>query len=63
MKTYNNKQLMRRKNIIYKLRRKGIGVNTQQKTIFVAHNADPNLHIQIGRLRAEYHFEVQRTIT
>ena len=49
----------RRSNILYRLRKKGVRVNTKERTIFIPYGEDPNREVQVGRLRKEYHFNVQ----
>ena len=49
----------RRSNILYRLRKKGVRVNTKERTIFIPYGEDPNKEVQVGRLRKEYHFNVQ----
>lgn len=46
-------------NILYKLRKKGVRVDTKSRTIFFPYGEDPSQMIQISRLRREYHFNVQ----
>lgn len=56
----NNKQrLKRRANILYRLRKKGIGANTKECTIFCAYNEDITGIVQMKRLRREFHFNIQ----
>ena len=49
----------RRSNILYKLRKKGVRVNTKEHTIFIPYGEDPEQTVQVDRLRKEYHFTVQ----
>lgn len=49
----------RRSNMLYKLRKKGVKVNTKERTIFIPYGEDPNKEVQVGRLWKEYHFNVQ----
>lgn len=51
--------MKRRSNILYKLRKKGVRVNTKERTIFIPYGEDPNREVQVGRLCKEYHFNVQ----
>lgn len=53
------KKIKRRDNILYRLRRKGYKVHTQQRTIYLAFGEDPNLVLQIKQLREEYKFTIQ----
>ena len=41
----------RRSNILYRLRKKGVRVNTKERTIFIPYVEDPNKEVQVGRLR------------
>lgn len=58
-RNWKNGVWKRRSNILYKLRKKGVRVDTKQRTIFFPYGEDPSQMIQIGRLRREYHFNVQ----
>ena len=49
----------RRSNILYKLRKKGVAVDTKARTIELPYGSDPDAIIQIKRLRREYRFNVQ----
>lgn len=49
----------RRSNMLYKLRKKGVKVNTKERTIFIPYGEDPNKEVQVVRLWKEYHFNVQ----
>ncbi len=53
----------RRANLLYKLRRKGIKVDTKQRTIFIPYGQQPYKHIQAFRLSKEFHFNIQFIIT
>ncbi len=50
---------MRRKNLLYKLRRKGVRCSTKERTIFYPYGSDPYAVVQIRRLFEEYGFKVQ----
>lgn len=49
----------RRSNILYKLRKKGVEVDTRTRTIFIPYGDDPYKAVQVRRLRKEYYFEIQ----
>ena len=49
---------MRKKNLLYKLRRKGVRCSTKERMIFYPCNENPLLVIQIRRLCDEYNFKV-----
>lgn len=53
----------RRKNILYKLRKKGVMVDTKSRTIELPYGSDPNAIVQVVRLRREYRFNVQYYIS
>jgi hypothetical protein len=53
------KQLKRRANILYRLRKKGVRVQTRQRTIFYAHGESPDHILQVKQLRSEFNFHVQ----
>ncbi len=53
----------RRANLLYKLRRKGIIVDTKYRTIFIPYGERPDKHIQAIRLSKEFHFNIQYIIT
>lgn len=50
---------MRRKNILYKLRRKGVRCSTKERMIFYPYGGVPLNVVQIRRLCEEYGFKVQ----
>lgn len=50
---------MRRKNLLYKLRRKGVRCSTQERIIFFPYSGAPLNVIQIRRLCDEYNFKIQ----
>lgn len=54
-----DKRSMRRKNILYRLRKKGIRCLTKQRLIFFPYGGEPMDIIQIKRLREEFGFSVQ----
>ena len=51
-----------RDNLLYRLMRKGVRVQTQERTIYFAHDGAPFIIIQIRRLCREFHFSVQLEI-
>lgn len=53
-----DKKKMRRKNLLYKLRRKGVRCSTKERMIFYPCNENPLLVIQIRRHCDEYNFKV-----
>lgn len=57
-----DKHKMRRKNILYKLRRKGVRCDTRGRTIFFPYNGSPFDVVQVRRLCKEYNFKVQLEI-
>lgn len=54
-----DKWKMRRKNLLYKLRRKGVRCSTQERVIFFPYGGTPLNVVQIWRLCEEYGFKVQ----
>lgn len=52
-----------RANLLYRLRRKGIEVDTRQHTIFIPYGDEPRRYIQVRRLCREFYFSVQFVIT
>lgn len=58
-----DKWKMRRKNLLYKLRRKGVRCSTKERTIFYPYGEPPLSVVQIRRLCEEYDFKVQFEIT
>lgn len=54
-----DKRKMRRKNLLYKLRRKGVRCSTQERGIFFPYGGTPLKVVQIRRLCEEYNFKVQ----
>lgn len=53
----------RRANLIYKLRREGIEVDTKHRAIFIPYGEDPRQFVQVVRLCREFYFNVQFIIT
>ena len=53
----------RRSNILYKLRKKGVVVDTKARTIELPYDSDPDKIIQVRRLRRGYRFNVQLYIS
>ena len=51
-----------RDNLLYRLRKKGVRVQTRERTIYFAHDGAPFTIIQIRRLCREFHFSVQLKI-
>lgn len=51
-----------RDNLLYRLRKKGVRVQTRERTIYFAHDGMPFTIIEIRRLCKEYHFNVQLEI-
>lgn len=54
-----DKRKMRRKNLLYKLRRKGVRCSTKERTIFYPYGGVPLSVAQIRRLCNEFDFKVQ----
>lgn len=52
----------KRDNLLYRLRKKGVRVQTRERTIYFAHDGAPFTIIQIRRLYREFHFSVQLKI-
>lgn len=50
---------MRRKNLLYRLRRKGIRADTRGRVIEYPYGEDPGRVPQIRRLMREYDFNIQ----
>lgn len=46
-------------NLIYRLRKKGIKVDTKQRVIFLPYLESPDDYVQIVRLSKEFHINVQ----
>lgn len=49
----------RRANLLYKLRRHGITVDTKQRVIFIPYGDSPWRFPQVRRLNQEYYFNIQ----
>lgn len=54
-----DKKRMRRKNLLYRLRKKGVKVNTRERCIYLPYGSEPDNIAQVRRLRREYDFVVQ----
>lgn len=54
-----DKRKMRRKNLLYKLRRKGIRCSTKERIIFYPYGGFPLTVVQTRRLCDEYDFKIQ----
>lgn len=52
----------KRDNLLYRLRKKGVQVNTRERVIFFVVGGDPFELIQIRRLCREFYFNVQLVI-
>ena len=61
-KAMNKQRLKRLANILYRLRKKGIKVDTKQRVIFCSFNEDITGIVQVGRLRKEFYFNIQLII-
>lgn len=57
-----DKRKMRRKNLLYKLRRKGIRCDTKGRCIEYPYGGEPRDVPQIRRLMDEYKFNIQFVI-
>lgn len=53
------KNLKRRANLLYKLRRHGIRVDIKERTIFIPYEENPWQFPQVRRLQDEYFFNIQ----
>lgn len=51
-----------RDNLLYRLRKKGVRVQTLERTIFFPFDQEPFNITQVKRLCREYHFNVQLEI-
>lgn len=58
-----DKKKMRRKNLLYRLRRKGVRCDTRSRVIEFPYGEDPGRVPQIRRLVKEYRFNIQFIIT
>ena len=54
-----DKLKMRRKNLLYKLRRQGFRCSSKDLVIFCPYGSNPLTVVQIRRLCKEYDFKVQ----
>ena len=54
-----DKKRMRRKNLLYRLRKKGVKVNTRERCVNLPYGSEPDNIAQVRRLRREYDFVVQ----
>lgn len=52
----------KRDNLLYRLRKKGVRVQTRARAIFFSFDGEPFKIIQIKRLCREFHFVVQLEI-
>lgn len=52
----------KRDNLLYRLRKKGVKVQTRKRTIFFAYDGEPFTIIQIRRLCKEFYFHIQLEI-
>lgn len=50
---------MRRKNLLYRLRKKGVKVNTRERCIYLPYGSKPDNIAQVRHLRREYDFVIQ----
>lgn len=50
---------MRRKNLLYNLRKKGVKVNTRERCIYLPYDSEPDHIAQVRHLRREYDFVIQ----
>ncbi len=51
-----------RDNLLYRLRKKGVRVQTRERTIYFAHDGVPFQIVQVKRLCREFNFYVQLEI-
>ena len=51
-----------RDNLLYRLRKKGVRVQTKERTIYFAFDGKPFQIVQVQRLCSEYNFYVQLEI-
>lgn len=54
-----DKKKMRRKNLLYRLRKKGVRVDTCGRCIYLPYGSEPDHIAQVRRLRREYDFVIQ----
>jgi hypothetical protein len=59
----SKKELKRRSNILYRLRKKGVRVLTEDRTIFYPGGCNPYSVLQVRQLTSEYKFKVQFEIS
>ena len=52
----------KRDNLLYRLRKRGVRVQTRERTIFFLFDGEPFKIIQVKRLCKEFHFHVQLEI-
>lgn len=62
-KNWNTGEWKRRSNLLYRLRKKGVSVDTRRRIIYIPYEEDPHQAVQIDCLRKEYHFNVQFILT
>lgn len=55
--------LKRRANMLYRLRKHGISVDTKERCIFIPYGESPWRFPQVRRLHDEYYFNIQYIIT
>lgn len=55
--------LKRRSNLLYRLRKKGVRVDTKFREIYIPYGEDPFPFTEVCRLREEYHFNIQYVIS
>jgi hypothetical protein len=48
-----------RKDLLYRLRKKGVQCDTRQRTIYLPYGEDILKHVQVARLRKEFNFTIQ----
>jgi len=59
MMNLTTKQLKRRANILYRLRRKGFCANTKERLVFYPAGGMPYSILQIQQIASEFNFNVQ----
>ncbi|EFZ36970.1 hypothetical protein HMPREF0663_11883 [Hoylesella oralis ATCC 33269] len=52
----------KRDNLLYRLRKKGVRIQTRERTIFFPFDTEPFKIIQVKRLCREFYFHVQLEI-
>lgn len=55
--------MKRRSNLLYRLRKKGVRVDTKFREIYIPYGEDPFPFTEVCRLREEYHFNIQYVIS